>query len=274
VLAALIIVFREVFEAGLIVGIVLAVTRSVPRRGLWVGAGIAAGVLGACLVAVFAGALSAAFAGAGQELFNAVILGIAVVMLTWHNVWMARHGRELAAELRAAGEAVVAGTNSVAALAIVVGVAVLREGSEVVLFLYGIVATEGSSAAAIFTGGLIGLVLGALVCSLTYLGLVRIPARHLFAVTSTLIALLAAGMASQAVLFLNQANVLVLLDTVVWDTSWILSDGSLLGKALHTLAGYNDRPTELQLIVYTATLAVTFVLMRVFAPVVKPAPAH
>jgi high-affinity iron transporter len=93
-------------------------------------------------------------------------------------------------------------------------------------------------------------------------------------VTSTLIALLAAGMASQAVLFLNQANVLVLLDTVVWDTSWILSDGSLLGKALHTLAGYNDRPTELQLIVYTATLAVTFVLMRVFAPVVKPAPAH
>ena len=273
-LAALIIVFREVFEAGLIVGIVLAVTRSVPRRGLWVGAGVVAGVLGACLVAVFAGALSAAFAGAGQELFNAAILGIAVVMLTWHNVWMARHGRELAAEMRAAGEAVAAGTNSVAALAVVVGVAVLREGSEVVLFLYGIIASEGSSAASIFTGGVIGLALGAFVCALTYLGLVRIPNRHLFAVTSILIALLAAGMASQAVLFLNQANVLVALDGVLWDTSGILSDSSLLGRALHTLVGYTDRPTEMQFVAYAATLLLTFVLMKLFAPTPRTAAAH
>ena len=275
-LAALIIVFREVFEAGLIVGIVLAVTRGVPHRGFWISAGIAGGVLGACVVALFAGALSAAFAGAGQELFNATILGIAVVMLTWHNVWMARHGRELAAEMRAAGEAVAEGTASVAALAVVVGVAVLREGSEVVLFLYGIIASEGSSAAAIFGGGVIGLVLGALVCSLTYLGLLTIPNRHLFAVTSILIALLAAGMASQAVLFLNQANVLVALDNVLWDTSSILSDGSLLGRALHTLVGYTDRPTQMQLLVYAATLAVTFVLMRLFAPTqkAKPAAAH
>ena len=97
-LAALIIVFREVFEAGLIVGIVLAVTRAVAGRGWWISGGVAAGVLGACIVAAFAGALSSAFAGVGQEMFNAAVLGLAVVMLTWHNVWMARHGRELAAE--------------------------------------------------------------------------------------------------------------------------------------------------------------------------------
>src|ERR1700758_3778342 len=105
-LAALIIVFREVFEAGLIVGIVLAVTRSVPNRNQWIGGGVVAGVLAACVVAAFAGELSQLFAGMGQELFNAVILGIAVVMLTWHNVWMAHHGREMAAELRAIGQAV------------------------------------------------------------------------------------------------------------------------------------------------------------------------
>jgi high-affinity iron transporter len=272
VLAALIIVFREVFEAGLIVGIVLAVTRSVPRRGLWVGAGVAGGVLGACVVALFAGALSAAFAGSGQELFNAAILGVAVVMLTWHNVWMARHGRELAAELRAAGEAVVAGASSVIALAVVVGVAVLREGSEVVLFLYGIIASEGASGTAIFAGGVLGLLLGAFVCSLTYFGLVRIPSRHLFAVTTVLIALLAAGMAAQAVLFLNQANVLTALDTVAWDTSWLLPDSNLLGRALHTLVGYSDRPTEMQILAYAATLAATFVLMKTLAGP-KPVPA-
>jgi len=142
-LAALIIVFREVFEAGLIIGIVLAVTRAVAGRGWWISAGVLGGVLGACIVALFTGKLSETFAGAGQELFNAAILGLAVVMLTWHNVWMARHGREMAGEMRAAGEAVAHGSKSLAALAIVVGVAVLREGVEVVLFLYGIAATEG-----------------------------------------------------------------------------------------------------------------------------------
>ena len=70
-LAALIIVFREVFEAGLIVGIVLAVTGSVPHRNRWIGGGVLAGALAACVVAAFAGALSQLFAGMGQELFNA-----------------------------------------------------------------------------------------------------------------------------------------------------------------------------------------------------------
>ena len=142
----------------------------------------------------------------GQELFNALILAIAVVMLTWHNVWMARHGSELAGELRAAGQAVVEGSKSLLALAVVVGVAVLREGSEVVLFLYGVVAGSEDSALSVALGGFIGLVLGALVCVLTYAGLVRIPARKLFAVTTVLIALLAAGMAAQAAAFLEKAN--------------------------------------------------------------------
>lgn len=273
-IAALIIVFREVFEAGLIVGIVLAVTRTVPHRNRWIGGGVVAGVLAACLVAVFAGALSNLFAGMGQELFNALILTIAVVMLTWHNVWMARHGSELAGELRAAGQAVVEGSKSLLALAVVVGVAVLREGSEVVLFLYGVVAGSDDSALGVALGGVIGLVLGALVCVLTYAGLVRIPTRKLFAVTTVLIALLAAGMAAQAAAFLEKANWLTAMDNVVWDSAWLLSDASILGKALHTLIGYTDQPTAMQLVVYVAILAVTFVLMRMYGSPVKAVAAR
>jgi high-affinity iron transporter len=262
VLAALIIVFREVFEAGLIIGIVLAVTRTVPHRNLWIGGGVLGGVAGACLVAAFAGALSNLFAGMGQELFNAAILGIAVVMLTWHNVWMARHGRELASEVRAIGQAVADGSKSLLALAVVVGVAVLREGSEVALFLYGIVTSDGGSALSLALGGVIGLVLGALVCMLTYAGLISIPMRSLFAVTTVLITLLAAGMAAQAAAFLEKANWLTAMDNVVWDTSWLLDESSIPGKALHTLVGYTDQPTAMQLSVYVAVLVITFVLMR------------
>jgi high-affinity iron transporter len=261
----LLIVFREVFEAGLIVGIVMAVTAGVAGRGRWVAAGVAAGVIGACMVALFTGGLSELFGGTGQEVFNAGILSFAVVMLTWHNVWMARHGRELAAELTAAGEAVVAGSKSLAALAIVVAIAVLREGSEVVLFLYGVAAAQGGASWSMAAGGGVGLVLGALVCLATYLGLVTIPARYLFGVTSTLIAFLAAGLAAQAIAFLQQAAIVTAFDQTVWDTSWLLSDSSFLGRALHTLIGYVDQPTAMQLIVYMATLAMIVVLMKLFA---------
>jgi high-affinity iron transporter len=269
VLAALLIVFREVFEAGLIVGIVMAVTSGVPGRTVWISGGVAAGVFGACLVALFTGGLSELFGGSGQEIFNASILGFAVLMLTWHNVWMARHGRQMAADLRAAGEAVAAGSKSLAALGAVVAIAVLREGSELVLFLYGVAAAQGGASFAMVIGGVIGLVLGSLVCLMTYLGLVTIPTRYLFGVTSALIALLAAGMAAQAIAFLEQADILTALDETVWDTSWIVSDSSYLGRALHTLIGYVDQPTAMQLIVYAATLAIIVALMKLFA---SPAP--
>ncbi len=271
-LPSLVIVFREVFEAGLIVGIVMAVTSGVAGRGRWIAGGVIAGVLGACVVAVFTSGLSQLFQGSGQELFNACILGFAVLMLGWHNVWMARHGRELAAEMRAAGEAVVEGSKSLAALAVVVTIAVLREGSEVVLFLYGVAAAEGGASVGMLVGGLIGLALGAIVCVLTYLGLVTIPTRYLFSVTSTLIALLAAGMAAQAIAFLEQADILTALDRTVWDTSWLLSDSSFLGRTLHTLIGYVDQPTGMQLIAYAATLGVIALLMKLFSASPPPRP--
>jgi high-affinity iron transporter len=275
VLAALIIVFREVFEAGLIIGIVMVVTRGVHARGWWVSAGVAGGVLGACVAAAFAGALATAFSGTGQELFNAAILSLAVVMLTWHNVWMARHGRELAAEMRDVGAAVASGAKPLAALAVVIGVAVLREGVEVVLFLYGIAVSESSMS--VFAGGLAGLALGAVVCLLAYFGLLRIPGRYLFGVTSVLLAFLAAGMASQAVAFLQQADMISTMSGTMWDSSWLLSNASLLGQALHTLIGYTAQPTALQLAVYFAVLVTIFVLMKVVgtgpAPTTKPVKA-
>jgi high-affinity iron transporter len=261
-LGALIIVFREVIEAGLIVGIVMAATRGVIGRGRWITIGIGGGVLGASIVAMFAGAISDAFQGAGQELFNAGVLGVAVIMLMWHNAWMARHGREIADEMRRVGTAVSEGAKPLTALAIVVGLAVLREGSEVVLFLYGIMAS-GTSGAALVVGGLLGIAAGAAFTALTYFGLLAIPNRHIFSVTSWLIALLAAGMAAQAMQFLNSAGLVVALDRPLWDTSWLLSEKSIFGRLLHTLIGYIDRPTEMQLIVYIATLFAMFLLMRV-----------
>ena len=261
-LGALIIVFREMLEAGLIVGIVLAATQGVAGRGRWIAIGIGGGLAGAAIVAAFAGAISEAFQGSGQELFNACVLAIAVVMLMWHNAWMARHGREIAAEMRSIGVAVSEGARPLTALAVVVGLAVLREGSEVVLFLYGIVAS-GTSMGSVFLGGVLGIACGAAFSALTYYGLLAIPQRYIFAVTSWLIALLAAGMAAQAVQFLNNGGLLTAFDNTMWDTSWLLSEGSILGRLMHTLIGYTERPTGMQLIVYVCTLLAMYLLMRI-----------
>jgi high-affinity iron transporter len=262
VLASLLIVFREVIEAGLIVGIVLAATRGVAGRAWWVGIGVAGGLIGAAAVAAFAGEIAGLFQGSGQEIFDAAILLFAVAMLTWHNVWMAGHGRAMAREMKQVGAQVLAGERPMAALAIVVGIAVLREGSEVVLFLYGIASQGGVSAAAMLTGGTLGVVAGAAVTALMYFGLLAIPAHRLFGVTAGLITLLAAGMAAQAILFLQQGGYLEYLTQRIWDSSWLLPQDSIAGRLLHTLVGYNDTPNGAQILAYLATVIVIAALTR------------
>lgn len=261
-LATLVIVFREVLEAGLIVGIVLSATRGVARRALWVFYGVAGGAAGACVIAAFASEIASLFEGTGQELFTAGILILAVIMLGWHNAWMASHGRAMARELRRVGAAVIVGERPPAALAVVCGVAVLREGSEVVLFLYGIAASGGTSAATMIMGGALGLAAGAIMSAVMYLGLLTVPARHLFSVTTTLITLLAAGLAAQAVNFIQQAGYGEIMLGTPWNSSWLMADDSLVGRLSHTLIGYTAQPTWAQLTIYLLTICAMMGLMR------------
>lgn len=257
--ASLLIVFREVLEAGLVVGIVLAATEGLPRRAQWIGGGVLVGVCGAVVLALFAGEVSNALAGRGQELFNATILLAAVAMLGWHHLWMASHGRQLAARLKDLGAQIAAGRASLASMAVVVALAILREGAEVVLFLYGVVASSTEPPALLLTGGLGGLALGGLVAFGLYRGLLAIPAARLFQVTEGLLTVLAAGLAGQAAAVLASIGDLPTLGDQVWDTTWLLREDSLAGKALHALVGYSDRPYGVQILVYGAVLA-AFVL--------------
>jgi high-affinity iron transporter len=262
-LVSMIIVFREVMEAGLIVGIVLAATEGVAGRARWIAGGIAAGAIGASIVACFAAALSDALQGVGQEVFTAAILGFAVVMLSWHIAWMSQHARTMAAELKQIGTAVRLGQRSLAALAVVVAVAVMREGSEVVLFLFGIAAGSQTSPLSLASGSVAGLLLASGLSWLLYRGLVAIPLRRLFGVTNTLIALLAAGMAGQAAAVLHSADLLPGWGEQLWDTSFILSDDSLAGRTLHALIGYSAQPSGIQLAAWIGTLAMLWVLTRI-----------
>jgi high-affinity iron transporter len=251
--ASAIIVFREVLEAALLVGIVAAATRSVPGRNRWLAAGIIAGLAGSAVVALFTGRIAELMSGVGQEIFNAAILGVAVVMLAWHNIWMAAHGQALAADARRVGNAISDGRRECSVLLVVVGLAVLREGSETALFLYGIAASEGAGSA-MLVGGLVGIAAGVSAGYALYAGLVRLPMRWIFAATGVLILFLAAGMASQAARFLIQADLLPSLAAPLWDTSLFLPETSVVGTVLHSLIGYDARPAGMQIVFYLVVL--------------------
>lgn len=261
-------VFREVLEAALIVTIVAAATRGINHRGWFIGGGIALGVLGAILVAASAGALANAVSGIGQELFNAAVLLAAVAMIGWHVVWMSSHGREMAQHMKAVGGAVRAGASSLGVLLAVVALAVLREGSEIVLFLYGMVA---GGADGLVTGLAIGIAGGTLVGFTLYFGLLRIPLRYFFSATNWMLVLLAAGLASTAARYLVQADLLPAWGSRVWDSSWLLSNGSLPGKILHILVGYDAQPSGIQLAFYAAVVALLVLGMRLAGGGAKPA---
>src|SRR5262249_60604601 len=101
--AAALVVFREVLEAALVISIVAAATKMMAGRNRWLLIGVAAGLLGAVAVAFSAEQIAEAVEGVGQELFNATVLFIGVAMVGWHNIWVQRHGRELAARVGAGG---------------------------------------------------------------------------------------------------------------------------------------------------------------------------
>ena len=260
-LGVALLVFREVMEAALIVSIVCAATRGVSRRGPFVAGGIGLGIAGAVLVAFSAAALARLASGSGQEIFNACVLLSAVAMIGWHVVWMSTHGRELTQRLNGVGRAIKTGSSSLTLLLAVVAIAVLREGSEIVLFVYGM-AVGGIGTAGLAAGIALGMGGGALLGFALYFGLLRIPMKHFFKVTNWLLVLLAAGLASSAARFLLQGNLLPAWGDQVWDTSWLLSNGSLAARTLGILIGYDASPAGIQIVFYAATLLLLVMGMR------------
>lgn len=247
------IVFRESLEAALLIGIIAASTRGLAHRDRWLAIGIAAGIAGSFVVAGLTESIAQAAGGSGQELFKASVLCIAVLMIGWHNIWMASHSKEMAAKAKNIGTEVRSGAQELSAIAIAIALTVLREGSEAALFIQGMLASTPDGTGPVLLGAALGLFAGASLGLITYFGLLRIPLRRFFSVTGGLLLLLAAGLASQMAKFLIQADLIPSLASPLWDTSWLLDVNSRLGSALSILIGYEDKPTGMQVIFYVTT---------------------
>ena len=177
-LAIALIIFRESLEAALFVGIVAAATRGLLGRARWLGAGVAAGALGAVILALLAEHLSGWLGGLGQDVVNIGILSAALAMLLWHSVWVSTHTKEMVSHAKQLGQSVQQGRRTPRALVIVVGLSVLREGAETVLFVSGSLTGANVQPGSVLMAGALGVACGVLVGVAIYVGLARIPARH------------------------------------------------------------------------------------------------
>jgi len=262
VISALIIVFREMLEMALVLGVLLAATEGMPGTRRWIGMGGLAGAGGAVLIALFMDELENAATGDGEFLFNAGVLMLASILIAWTVIWMSQHGREMAARMRHVGQSVAEGDLPRTALAIVSLTAVMREGGEAVFFLFGAAQSVQDDGYAVLSGGLLGVLSGALVGYVIYKGMIHIPLKHLFGVIGWVLIFLAAGMASQAVQNLVLIDVLPSLVDPIWDSSGWLPQSSFIGEILHVMVGYTDQPSAMQMLIFLITLAVIASLNR------------
>ncbi|MDQ6971146.1 MAG: FTR1 family protein, partial [Mariprofundaceae bacterium] len=185
--SALIIVFREMLEMALGLGVLFAATKGMRESRRWIASGVGAGAVGALLFALFMDEIEGAASGDGEFIFNAAVLAIASVLIAWTVLWMGRHGREMAEKMRHVGQSVVDGDAPKTALAVVAAAAVMREGGEAVFFLFGAAQAVPDDGVSMFIGSVMGMLLGGLTAYVVYRGLVRIPLNYVFGVAGWLL---------------------------------------------------------------------------------------
>ena len=271
---AAIIFFREILEVAVILTVIMAAARGVKGRNFWVSVGLLGGITGSLIVAYFTDAIADMAEGMGQEIFNAIILYVAVGMISWTVIWMSVHARKVVANLKEVAGKVQEGELPLTALAVVIALCVWREGSEIALFMYGIASTTDEPVINLVIGSLAGGGAAAIIGLAIYFGLLKLSIKHFFRATEWLLILLACGLSMQATGYLVAADVLPAIVYQLWDSSHILTQDSLVGQVLHALVGYSARPSAMQLIAYGLTLASILGAMHVIkakhTPVLKP----
>lgn len=267
-LSAMLIVFREVLEAGLVISVVAAACAGMRIR-LLVLAGIIAGILFACLLALFTNSIENMLSGMGQEVFNASLLLVAAVMLIWQITWMSTRGKQIAEDNRREIQNVLdkgkRGKNTNFAIAVVVAIAVMREGSEIVLILYGQFASVKNSGISMLSGGILGVIIGVLVSWMLYRGFTLIPVKWIFRSSNVVLTLIAAGLASQGISIFASIDLLPSLGYQVWDTSALLSDNSSLASVARAIFGYTATPSGVQIL----TWLIVVVAISLYSALIK-----
>jgi high-affinity iron transporter len=257
------VVFRECVEIALLLGIIMAITKRIENSRLYVIAGSMLGLIGASLFAFFTQYISISFAGMGDEIFDAAIILITVALIIWTIVWMRDYESKLKMTFGDISTDEEKSFRNKLLLVLVVASTILREGTEIILLVYGISSAEKINIDNYLIGLGIGALCGLFFGTLIYQGLTKFAGKYIFKISFILLMLIAAGFASQAAGKLISADIIHSFSDQVWDSSWLVSDFSTIGKFLNATTGYTAKPTGMQIIFYIATIGSVLLLSKV-----------
>lgn len=257
-----VIIFRECLEIALLLGVIVAVTKPIKNSRNFIIAGVLGGVTASSIFAFFAKSLTQQLDGFGDEIFDASVILITSAIISWTCVWMQGYTKKLRRNIDELSNKISAGSASKMMLALVVATTVLREGAEILLYVYSVSSAENISINDYGYGLFIGALSGFLAGAIIYKGLIKFAGKYIFKISTILLILIAAGLAAEAAGILTSSGVIELYADQLWDTSWIISDSSITGKFLNIIVGYDSRPNGMQLIFYFATIAITMAMIK------------
>ena len=248
-IASLLVAFREGVEASLIVGIVMGYLRKTgqTRYTRYAWAGVIAAIVVSVVVALVIQAVGAELEGTAEQVFEGVLMFVAVAMLTSMVFWMRFHSRTLKSSLEnELGAAVRQGHPR--SLFITTFVAVVREGIETALFISALTFTADSGSTIL--GALLGLLIAALVGYLIYVSTIRLNLRHFFDITTVILLVVGAGLFARGIHEFQEAHLLFTSNEHVWNTSSLLDENSTVGQVVKALVGYNASPSLEEVVGY------------------------
>ncbi|WP_321817945.1 MULTISPECIES: FTR1 family iron permease [unclassified Paraburkholderia] len=262
----LFIVWRESVEALLVVGILYAWLKNGDadaRRGLpYLWAGVGAGILAAVALGAALVGFTEVLSGDAQDYFQTGMVLVACVLIVQMVLWMKQHGRTLKREMEESLQKTTRDANWWG-ITLLVALAIAREGSETVIFLYGLgFGQSGHVDASQYVAVLLGLGLAFLTFYLLQLGGKVFSWRLFFRVTEIMLLFLGAGLFQTGVDKLIDKEVLPTIVDQVWNSSMILDDSSTFGSLVATLTGYRAHPALMNLIAYAVYWLVVWFLAR------------
>ncbi|NRB11345.1 MAG: FTR1 family protein [Rickettsiaceae bacterium] len=264
-----VIIFRECLEISLLMGIIIAVTKPIKDSIKYIIMGAMTGLVLASLFAFFTRALTVTFGGLGDELFNSGIILLTTFIISWTVIWMQGYNRKIKKNITELSDRITSGTVSKFMLVFVVATVLLREGAEMLLFIYSISSAENIAVDDYITGLGIGALLGFIVGIIIYLGLIKFAGKYIFKISTILLILIAAGLASEAAGIMTSSGIIEVFSEQLWDSSWLIEDRSTIGKLLNIIIGYDSRPNVMQMIFYLGTIAFNVITLNIRTYIIK-----
>lgn len=254
-----IIIFREFLEISILLGIILAATKNVRNRMFYIVSGSMIGVVGSAILSFFARSLQNSFHENGDEIFDASVMILTIILIGFSSLWMNNAGRKIRSSIDNVVCDLEHGMVGKVMLTLLVASTIFREGAEIVLYMITFVQAHKSDPSVNYILGFaIGAFGGMMAGCAIYYGLLKVMSRYIFKVCFILLAFIAAGLAVQAAGILSSIGVITSYHQILWDSSWLVSDNSMLGQFLKVMIGYKAKPNGLQIISYVMTLATLF----------------